>query len=327
MVQVLFLKLRLNSGGGFKLYMKFWWVNQNQTYKSEVQGGFLWSPKTNKNGVRNQFYTNMTLVKSGDVVFSFADTRIKAIGRILASAETAPKPNFGTAGGYWLNEGWHVPVEFTELQNVIRPKDIIGEIAPHLPEKFSPLQKSGAGLQSVYLASVPQRLADILISAIGSEAVSIITKQSEPLSDAEETEREKIEVRTDISPTVKRQLVNSRRGQGIFRANVRLNEKCCRLTGEIDPTLLVASHIKPWKDSTDAEKLDGCNGLLLSPHVDCLFDKGLISFQDNGDLMVSLNLDEATLLRWGLVNIKNVGKFSDGQLQYLKYHREVVFNG
>lgn len=306
--------------------MKFWWVNQTQTYKNEVQGGFLWSPKTNKNGVKNQFYINMTLVKPGDVVFSFADTRIKAVGRILASAETSPKPNFGNAGGYWLNEGWHVPVEFTELRNVIRPKEMIGEIAPHLPEKFSPLQKSGDGLQGVYLASVPRGLADILISAIGSEAVSIIQKQVELQDDDEKVEREKIEGRTDIGPTIKRQLVNSRRGQGIFKANVRLNESSCRLTCETSPMLLVASHIKPWKDSTDKEKLDGCNGLLLSPHVDCLFDKGLISFQNDGDLLISKNLDTETLLRWGLNKVKNVGKFSSGQIQYLNYHRDVIFD-
>ena len=60
--------------------MQYWWVNQNQTYKAEVSGGFLWSPKTRKDGGRNQFYVNMTLVQPGDVVFSFCDTLIKAVG-------------------------------------------------------------------------------------------------------------------------------------------------------------------------------------------------------------------------------------------------------
>ena len=71
-----------------------------------MQGGFLWSPKTNKNGARNQFYDNMALVKPGDVVFSFSDTRIRAIGRAVGPAETASKPNFGSAGSNWQNEGW-----------------------------------------------------------------------------------------------------------------------------------------------------------------------------------------------------------------------------
>jgi hypothetical protein len=39
--------------------MQYWWVNQNQTYRAEVRGSFMWSPKQNANGARNQFYENM----------------------------------------------------------------------------------------------------------------------------------------------------------------------------------------------------------------------------------------------------------------------------
>lgn len=59
---------------------RHWWVNQNQTYGTEVPGGFLWSPKTRSDGVRNQFYENMREVAAGDVVFSFCKGLIKAIG-------------------------------------------------------------------------------------------------------------------------------------------------------------------------------------------------------------------------------------------------------
>ena len=53
--------------------MQYWWVNQNQTYQFEVPGGYMWSPKTNSNGARNQFYENMTDTTPGDVVFSFKE--------------------------------------------------------------------------------------------------------------------------------------------------------------------------------------------------------------------------------------------------------------
>ena len=56
--------------------MRYWWVNQNQTYRAEVRGSFMWSPKRNANGARNQFYENMREVSPGDVIFSFCDTRI-----------------------------------------------------------------------------------------------------------------------------------------------------------------------------------------------------------------------------------------------------------
>ena len=70
--------------------MKCWWVNQNQTYRAEVLGGFLWSPKTNKNGSNNHFYDNMPLVQKGDLIFSFCDTKIKAVGVALEKQQKIP---------------------------------------------------------------------------------------------------------------------------------------------------------------------------------------------------------------------------------------------
>jgi len=114
--------------------MSTWCVNQNQTYRFEVPGNFLWSPKTNKNGAKNHFYDNMRLVRPGDLVFSFCDTKIKAVGVALGPAKTADKPNFGATGENWEKEGWLVlPVEFTELSTTVRPKDFIKELRPHLP--------------------------------------------------------------------------------------------------------------------------------------------------------------------------------------------------
>ena len=81
--------------------MRYWWVNQNQTYRAEVRGSFMWSPKLNANGARNQFYENMREVSPGDVVFSFCDTRIKALGVVTGGAQTGPKPDFGAAGSNW----------------------------------------------------------------------------------------------------------------------------------------------------------------------------------------------------------------------------------
>ncbi|SCY57612.1 hypothetical protein SAMN05216420_10938 [Nitrosospira sp. Nl5] len=135
--------------------MQYWWVNQNQTYKREVPGGFLWSPKTRADGAKNPFYEYMREVAPGDIIFSFCNTHIKAVGIALAAAETASKPGFGKTGINWAEEGWLVNVEFKELTNQIHPKTHIELIRPHLPAKYSPLQNSGNGLHSVYLAKVP----------------------------------------------------------------------------------------------------------------------------------------------------------------------------
>jgi hypothetical protein len=80
--------------------MRYWWVNQNQTYRAEVRGNFMWSPKTRADGGRNQFYENMRAVAPGDIVFSFSDTVIKAVGIATGIAQTAPKPEFGNVGGW-----------------------------------------------------------------------------------------------------------------------------------------------------------------------------------------------------------------------------------
>lgn len=311
--------------------MKYWWVNQNQTYKSEVGGGFLWSPKTRTDGARNHFYDNMQAVRPGDVVFSFCDTRIKAVGVATQPAVSAAKPDFGTAGGAWSNEGWLVEVEFVEFAKPMRPKDHMDVLRPHLPKKYSPLQANGDGLQSVYLAGVDLPFATALIELIGDQyGTSLISLASRitPDEDAPEMEREAaILERTDIGATQKLQLINARRGQGLFRANVRLHEKKCRVTQVADPVHLRASHIKPWKDSTDSEKIDGSNGLFLAPHVDHLFDRGFITFDDNGDLLVATTLSEMVAGAWAMVPGTNVGTFTDKQRAYLDYHRRNVFKG
>ncbi|MNJ87971.1 hypothetical protein D3C87_55070 [compost metagenome] len=306
----------------------YWWVNQNQTYRDEIHGGFLWSPKTRADGGRNQFYENMKDVSPGDVIFSFCDTKIKAIGLASGAVQTAPKPDFGNAGVNWSKEGWLVPVEFKELAHVIRPKDHIKTLAPHLPEKYSPLQHNGNGLQSVYLAKINHSMAQELINLIGPDyhaALDTLSAEIDLGRASDDAIESAIEGRTDINATTKAQLVNSRRGQGIFKTNVRLNEDACRVTGIKDPLHLCASHIKPWRLSDDREKLHGCNGLLLAPHVDHLFDSGLISFADDGEMLVSYKLQTSVLHAWGISTPKNVGKFNSEQTKFLEFHRTNIF--
>jgi len=306
--------------------MRYWWVNQNQTYDHEVVGGFLWSPKTRRDGGRNQFYENMREVRPRDVVFSFCDTHIKAVGVARGTAQTAVKPAFGAAGASWSDEGWLVPVEFGEVERPVRPKDHIERLRPLLPEKYSPLQEDGNGLQSVYLAAVPEPLALALIDLMGNSYRAVWSEfASVENEEADDQHLQATTERTDIGPVEKRQLVRARRGQGAFRKNLQIYEHSCRLTMVSDTSHLRASHIKPWRDSDDTEKLDGCNGLLPSPHVDHLFDRGYISFSDEGDVLVSSSLPRTILDAWGLPSVRNVGPFNERQRQYLEHHRSQVF--
>ena len=298
--------------------MRYWWVNQNQTYAHEIEGGYLWAPKVKANGDKNHFYDNMTEVSPGDVVFSFSDTLIKAVGIAMGTADSSPIPTeFGT-GTVWTKEGWRVEVAFTELSHPIRPKDHIDVIAPLLPSKYSPLQQSGNGNQGVYLAELPAPLADKLTELLAGQVESVIEGSDDTLvAEAEDQIAEDAIINNpEIGDTEKLQLVKSRLGQGLFKSRVKMIESECRISGVKSGVHLRASHIKPWRDSTNSERLDGYNGLLLAPHVDHLFDRGFISFTDDGDLIMSAQLEPEVLAKWSIPLKSNVGQFDQRQQVY-----------
>jgi putative restriction endonuclease len=301
--------------------MRYWWVNQNQTFVHEITGGYLWSPKKNSNGARNQFYENMQLVEPGDIVFSFAGTFIKAIGIASGFAKSSSKPTiFGQAGQNWSQDGWQLPVDFLMVEHPIRPKEHMHLLAPLLPEKYSPLTSEGNGLQGVYLAEVPSEMGSVLLGLLGSPALTMPTLNLEDLTFS--SEEQEIVADAVLTETEKATLVLARRGQGKFRSRVQAVEQSCRVTGVSSANLLIASHIKPWKDSINEERLNGNNGLFLSPHVDRLFDGGFISFTDQGELLASPSLDSDVLGKWHINPLTSVGKFNGEQAYFLEYHRK-----
>jgi putative restriction endonuclease len=318
--------------------MRYWWVNQNETYKHEVPGGYLWSPKLKANGHRNPFYEFMREVSPGDLIFSFSDTYIRAIGVALSNAQEAPKPmEFGKAGAYWDQIGWRVEMRFTELHHLIRPMENMDRLRPYLPSRYSPLRPNGHGQQSIYLAEIDEKFAFQLVDLIGTEARAILQTWTASTSLQEIVlnghvvwEEHLLQVLKDdrrIADTEKEAIVLARRGQGLFKARVARIERRCRVTGATNAEYLRASHTKPWRDASNEERLDGENGFLLTPDVDLLFDRGFISFEDGGDVLVSPVADMSTFERMGISAemLRNVGSFSEGQRRYLEFHRESVF--
>ena len=92
----------------------------------------------------------MREVAPGDIIFSFVDTRVIALGIAKSYCYESPKPEeFGGAGPNWEAIGWRVRVGFTNLANRIRPKDHMQLLGPPLPSLYSPLQPNGNGIQSV----------------------------------------------------------------------------------------------------------------------------------------------------------------------------------
>ena len=178
----------------------------------------------------------------------------------------------------------------------------------------------------MYLAELPEPLAQALIGLIGQaflDAFATIADYQTAF-DSSEPDQNIIE-RGIVGPTFRDQVVKSRRGQGVFRANVLLRESSCRVTRVDDSRHLKASHIKPWRDAADAERLDGSNGLLLSPHIDHLFDGGYITFSTDQSLVIVPEVRDSLLDAWGIDAGVRVGDFSREQNAYLDYHRANVF--
>ena len=320
--------------------MRYWWVNQNQTFRQELAGGYLWSPKRNADGGRNPFYESMREVSPGDVIFSFVDTRIAAIGIAKSYCWECPKPTeFGSAGRNWENIGWRVNVSFVPLLNKIRPKDHMGVLKTVLPNRYSPLQANGNGIQSIYLTELPLNFVEVLSGLIGEEARPLIAgppagpvlengkiATGDDLDVWERKLEEQVEKDRSVNETDREAIIRARRGQGLFKQRVVQIENHCRITGVDKLDHLLASHCKPWRDSTNEERLNGENGLLLTPSIDHLFDRGFIGFEDSGDLIISPVAHRPSLQKMGVETgrVVKVGAFTAGQRQFLDYHRNAV---
>ncbi|MGH9784951.1 MAG: HNH endonuclease [Terriglobia bacterium] len=298
----------------------------------------MWSPKRNADGGRNPFYEFMREVSPGDLVLSFEGTFIRAAGVVQSYCYECPKPaEFGAAGPNWEYIGWKVDVHYHDLIHQVRPADHMAAIQPRLPTRYAPLQPSGRGLQGVYLTSIPDDLMQVLAQLIGGElhelmqlriAADVLGNYGKAITEWEEHLRDEIASNRTLAQTEKEQVILARRGQGLFRQNVQRLERACRVTKVDRPEHLRASHCKPWRDcGTNEERLNGENGLLLTPSIDHLFDRGFISFEDKGELLISPVAHNASLNRMGVYTVEriNVGPFSEGQRKFLDFHRNYVF--
>ena len=126
--------------------------------------------------------------------------------------------------------------------------------------------------------------------------------------------------------TTKDVITAIRIGQSQFRKKLIASLKKCPITGINDVRILTASHIKPWTQATNHERLDVSNGFLFSPTFDRLFDRGLISFSNDKSLLVSETFSEKNLER---LHLKHNQIISDlpiiGREEYLEYHRTKIF--
>jgi len=305
-----------------------WWINHAGSDRAAIDGSYLWSRRAARGGAGNPSQHNITRLIPGDVLYSCAHATLSAIGVVLERARSMAHPEAGARpAGSPAAVGWLVPVRFVELKQPLRPKEHMPVLAPLLPREHAPLRPSGTPNRRVALAALPLPLATRLRRLLNGQVEDAEAQVAMELDGrlAERAVEEQLWERGDISPRERRALLSARIGQGVFRERLEAIESACRVTGILDRRYLKATHIKPWKLASEREMLDGCNGLLLSPHMQHLFERGQISFADDGRLLVSRHLNPYVIRAWGLEHPAPPRPFAPEQCVYLDYHRRCIF--
>lgn len=296
--------------------MEFYWVNIGATHKTVLDQHFLWAPKSSVNKVGNEvtrlFWDNVGKVRQGDIIFCCYDQRISFLAIADGDSYTEERP-IARSFGEWDAIGNRVDVQIVELDRRVHRDEISSEFIARFNNRSMPsLFSNQATLNQIYMAHLPADAGMYLLEAVNQtarcEEAFINSGTYAP---------------TKISATTREALVMARVGQGKFRADLikRWSGKCA-LTGLQNVNLMVASHINSWALSNNVERLDVDNGLLLAPHIDRLFDQGLISFSDNGMLQISPNLSGEDRLIFGLDKFTRIAALSSGNLSYLERHRQ-----
>lgn len=289
--------------------MAYWWVSQNQTHRAEWSGGYLWAPKGGKNGAVFTHWSNMSLVRQGDVIFSYANQAIGAVGVAVSDAYDAPQPEeFGAA---WQEDGRKADVLYTPIVPAVRLSNFVDDLIPLLPQIHAPLTKAKKGVQG-YLFALPPKAGQLICDRlrVAGSVEQIVASALD---------------RTIPDQTTREALVNARIGQGRWRNDLmQLWSGRCAVTQLNVERLLRASHIKPWRDSNNSERLNVFNGLLLAPAYDAAFDAGLISFADDGNIIISATLETHQAVAAGISGGIRIASIQDSHRAFLKHHRASV---
>lgn len=301
--------------------MNYFIVFQNKTYHEEQKGGYLWAPQKTKSGKNVYHWDNMTKIKKGDIIFSLYKRNIVSINIATQNYIEANRPTDLDSVNLWGKEGWKVNVEYNVLKNLVSIDDNIEEILKLCSKKYAPFTKQGKGSQG-YLFEISREMGEYLINLANQyNKTNILVLSSEENEYIEDTE---ILLNTFKDETEKERVVKSRLGQGLFKSKL-LTKSCeCKICGMKIKELLIASHCKPWKVCSNKERLDANNGMLLCPTHDALFDKGLISFNEDGNIKISsrISKDQFYLLN---INESITISVNKDQKKYIKYHMMYIF--
>ena len=291
--------------------MAFFWVNIGGSYKEVQEQNYLWAPQygMDKNGKRFLLpsWETMKYVKSGDIIFCNKDREIVYVATAIANSEPAPRPH-NRSFDKWEREGTRVNLELTVLDHPID----ISQFCDIFINVFNELSKpkvfaeTGSCTQT-YMCEIPEAAARMVASFIQDDVSLDFSNGPTKVKEA--------------TGSSKQTTILARVGHGPYREKLfRIWGGRCAVTGIAVGSILNASHIVSWSISNEKEKVDPYNGLPLIPNLDRLFDRGMISFDDNGCLLYKPGtVDLLRDLKIPL-NSKIEGLFEQNK-KYLQRHR------
>jgi len=292
--------------------MAVWWVFQNQSYERSRDGGYIWAPLVDKAGHKKSHWEVLQQVQVGDLIFSCNKRSIVATSTAKSNAYVSPQPHPDDAKD-WTGDGRRIDVAYVDIPTPL-PVDELVDLFPQLQAEGGPLQVDGRGKMGYLFEVAPQAALEILNRLDKTIDIDSVINAGQASNAGY------------VSTTVSRS-VNARVGQDKFRDDLMtLWGGQCALTGVDRKELLIASHTKPWRLSNDKERTDKNNGFLFESRIDKLFDARLISFDDDGRILISTLLSESNVLALQIKKDQKIrNSLNSSQKDYLKFHREQLF--
>lgn len=292
-------------------------VMQGETYHEERDAGILWTPRIDKSGMVPHSWKRMQELKERDHVFHYVKGHIVAISLITQGCKKGVVP-----GG--AEEAFIAEAVYHDLDFPLAVRDHFDAIQPLLPLKYSPFQEDASG-NSGYLYPCNEELAMKLLEIITS--LNFFAPEEEQLELAIEvvkksTHNPLMAMISEMEMEIKEKVRRSKKQFSRSLLNLWHNE--CPLCGIAIDAALAASYAKPWKDSTDAERLDPHNGILLCANHAALFTSGLIAFTGGGQLHIASRIPEEQYAVYGLHKVMKVPATFE-HAPYFRWHKRNIY--
>lgn len=294
-------------------------VMQGRTYHEEKEWGIIWTPQKDRIGQEQHSWERVREVRAGDRILHYVKGEFVAISVAVTDCIVAEDPSKSSSG-----PGYLVRLDYHELDVPLRVREYFKEIEPYLPIKYSPFQHDGNGNQG-YLYPCNEELLIYLIERIAE--LNIYEEDDEQLEFAigivKRTEHNTfIPMLTETESEAKTKV---RLGKQKF-GNELLDQwdGACAICGIGLPALLKACHSKPWKDSTEAERLDRYNGILLCHNHATLYEEGYIAFDGQGKIHISPQIPGEEFGKYAIHAKVKVSRAEENKY-YFKWQKRQLF--